>query len=53
MTTAMMRDFGNPETGEALLLVSGFGGTPLTELYLMYGAARRLLEQRGLRIAAS
>lgn len=38
---------------EALLLVNGFGGTPTIELYLMYNAARRLLEKRGLRIARS
>ena len=27
-------------SGDALLLVNGFGGTPLMELYLMYHAAR-------------
>ena len=53
MTTAIMRDFGNAASGEALLLVNGFGGTPLIELYLMYNSTRRLLEQRGLRIARS
>jgi dihydroxyacetone kinase-like protein len=53
MTTAIMRDLGDPSAGEALLLVNGFGGTPLIELYLMYNAARRLLEKRGLRIARS
>jgi len=36
-----------------LLLVNGFGGTPLMELYLMYGAARKLCEARGLTIARS
>jgi len=34
-------------------LVNGFGGTPAMELYLMYGAARRILERRGLRVARS
>jgi dihydroxyacetone kinase-like protein len=53
MTTAIMRDLGNPSTAEALLLVNGVGGTPLIELYLMYNAARRLLEKRGLRIVRS
>jgi dihydroxyacetone kinase-like protein len=53
MTTAIMRDLGNPGAAEALLLVNGFGGTPLIELYLMYNAARRLLEKRGLRIVRS
>ena len=36
-----------------LLLVNGFGGTPTLELYLMYNAARRILEKRGLTIARS
>ena len=53
MTSAIMRDLGNPSAAEALLLVNGFGGTPLVELYLMYNAARRLLESHGLRIARS
>jgi phosphoenolpyruvate---glycerone phosphotransferase subunit DhaK len=53
MTTAIVGDLGNPHGGEALLLINGFGGTPLIELYLMYNAARRLLEKRGLRIVRS
>jgi dihydroxyacetone kinase-like protein len=53
MTTAIMDDLGNPGTGEALLLVNGFGGTPLIELYLMYNVGRRLIEKRGLRVARS
>lgn len=53
MTTVIMSDLGNPGLGEALLLVNGFGGTPSIELYLMYNAARRILEKRGLRIARS
>jgi dihydroxyacetone kinase-like protein len=36
-----------------LLLVNGFGGTPLMELYLMYEAARRQFQARGLEIARS
>jgi dihydroxyacetone kinase-like protein len=53
MTPAILSDLAGPGAGDALLLVNGFGGTPLIELYLMYNAARRLLEQRGLRIARS
>jgi phosphoenolpyruvate---glycerone phosphotransferase subunit DhaK len=53
MTTAILSDLGSGADGEALLFVNGFGGTPLVELYLMYNAARRLLEKRGLRIARS
>jgi dihydroxyacetone kinase-like protein len=42
-----------PDEGEVLLLVNGFGGTPLMELYLMYHAARTRLEARGYRVARS
>jgi dihydroxyacetone kinase-like protein len=40
-------------TAEALLLVNGFGGTPAMELYLMYNAARGLIERHGLRVTRS
>lgn len=53
MTTAIAGDLDTREGNEALLLVNGFGGTPAIELYLMYNAARRMLEERGLRIARS
>jgi phosphoenolpyruvate---glycerone phosphotransferase subunit DhaK len=53
MLTAIAADLGDAAGGQALLLVNGFGGTPLMELYLMYNAARRLLEKRGLNIARS
>jgi dihydroxyacetone kinase-like protein len=36
-----------------LLLVNGFGGTPLMELYLMYRAAREQCAVRGLEVARS
>ena len=32
---------------EALLLVNGFGGTPLMELYLLVNSARRILDGAG------
>ena len=46
---------GPPADGgdEVLLLVNGFGGTPLMELYLMYHAARPRLEARGFRVVRS
>jgi phosphoenolpyruvate---glycerone phosphotransferase subunit DhaK len=44
----------DPRPGErVLLLVNGFGATPLMELYLMYHAAARLCAARGLHIARS
>jgi len=53
MVTAIVNDFDSAASGNALLLVNGFGGTPSIELYLMYNAARRILEKRGLAIARS
>jgi len=44
----------NPKRGAPmLLLVNGFGGTPLMELYMMYDAARRWCDGRKLSIARS
>jgi phosphoenolpyruvate---glycerone phosphotransferase subunit DhaK len=37
----------------ALLFVNGLGATPLGELYLMYHAARRIIEAAGITIARS
>lgn len=34
-------------------MINGFGGTPLMELYLLYNAAARLLQQRGMTISRS
>ncbi len=53
MVNAIMTDRENPSSGELLLLVNGFGGTPTIELYLMYNAARRMLEKRGLTVKRS
>ncbi|TPQ40536.1 dihydroxyacetone kinase subunit DhaK [Bradyrhizobium guangdongense] len=53
MIAAIAGDLDARAGSEALLLVNGFGGTPTIELYLMYNAARRMLEKRGLRIARS
>jgi dihydroxyacetone kinase-like protein len=35
---------------EVLLFVNGMGGTPLIELYIMYGELDRLLRGRGIRV---
>ncbi len=43
-----------PKEGEQVLLfVNGMGGTPLMELYLVYQAAAKLCQDRGLGIARS
>ena len=38
---------------EVLVLVNGLGGTPLSELYLLFNSARHWLERNGLRVARS
>ena len=53
MVSAILADDDGPASGDVLLLVNGFGGTPVIELYLMYNAARRILEKRGHTIARS
>jgi dihydroxyacetone kinase-like protein len=50
MLTAILGDLGAAAKGNCILLVNGFGGTPLMELYLMHHAARKILEKRGLKI---
>jgi len=47
---AIAGDFGDVRGRDALLFVNGFGGTPAMELYLIYGAARRLFEARGVKV---
>jgi dihydroxyacetone kinase-like protein len=53
MVNAITTDLGERARGEVILLVNGFGGTPLSELYLMYDAVRRPLEAAGCIIARS
>jgi len=53
MVDAIVGDLGDEAKGEAILLVNGFGGTPLMELYLMYHAAARLLASTGVSIVRS
>jgi dihydroxyacetone kinase-like protein len=53
MVGAVIDDLAGEAKGEVLLLVNGFGGTPAMELYLMYQAARSLIERRGLEVTRS
>jgi dihydroxyacetone kinase-like protein len=53
MVGAITGDLGAQAGTPVLLFVNGFGGTPAMELYLVYGTARRLLEEKGLRVARS
>jgi dihydroxyacetone kinase-like protein len=53
MIAAIRKDFGSAAQGEVLLLVNGFGGTPLMELYLMHHCVQKQLAGSGIRIARS
>jgi phosphoenolpyruvate---glycerone phosphotransferase subunit DhaK len=48
---AILKDLSLQRGREVILLVNGFGGTPLLELYLMVHAARQVLEGAGIRVA--
>ena len=56
MVDAIVGDFSvrglNIKT-EALLLVNGFGATPLMELYLIYNTAAKLFAEHGIKITKS
>lgn len=51
--SAIAKDFGKDANGDVLLLVNGFGGTPLLELYLMYSVASRTLSKLGMQVGRS
>ncbi len=58
MVDAILADFtarnmAPVKNNEILLLVNGFGATPLMELYLLYNSAAKLLNTHGLHIARS
>lgn len=53
MVGAVTTDLGDRARGEVILLINGFGGTPLSELYLMYDSVRKRLEAAGCTISRS
>ncbi len=50
LVEAIVNDLRPVAGARILLLLNGFGATPLSELYLMYDAARRQLERHGLDV---
>ncbi len=53
MIGAIRKDFGDQAKGNAIMLVNGFGGTPLMELYLMHHCVEQELAGSGITIARS
>lgn len=49
LTGAILKDLSLKPGREVLLLVNGFGGTPLLELYLMVNAAQKVLAGAGIK----
>jgi dihydroxyacetone kinase-like protein len=53
LVQAITDDLPAKAGNEVLLLVNGFGGTPSSELYLMYDAAERQVAKHGLKVTRS
>ena len=53
LVSAILEDLKPARSSEVLLMVNGFTGTPLMELYVLYNAAAKLLEAQGLNITRS
>jgi dihydroxyacetone kinase-like protein len=51
MINNILKDLSLKRGQEVILLVNGFGGSPLMELYVMVNAARLLLEGAGIKVA--
>jgi dihydroxyacetone kinase-like protein len=49
----ILEDFGSLAGQSVLLFVNGLGGTPLSELYLVFGLARTFFEGQGATIVRS
>lgn len=51
LTNAILKDLSLRPGQEVILLVNGFGGTPLMELYLMVNAVRKVLRGADVKVA--
>ena len=51
LTGAVLKDLSLKPGQEVVLLVNGFGGTPLLELYVMVNAVRKVLAGSGVKVA--
>jgi dihydroxyacetone kinase-like protein len=48
---SILKDLSMKRGQETILLVNGFGGTPMLELYLMVTAAHKVLDSAGIKVA--
>jgi dihydroxyacetone kinase-like protein len=50
---AVVPDLPFKSGDEVALMINGLGGTPISEMYLLYGAAHKKLEAKGIKIFRS
>ncbi len=50
---AILEDLKPDNNQEVLLHVNGFGGTPLMELYLLFEEAKKILNQKNIKVSRS
>ena len=53
LLNAILEDLKPENKEEILLVVNGMGGTPLSELYLIYDNAKKILDNKNIKIARS
>jgi dihydroxyacetone kinase-like protein len=53
LTDFKARDLAPSKNSEVLLMINGFGATPLMELYLIYNTAAKLFSQHGIQVSRS
>jgi dihydroxyacetone kinase-like protein len=51
--TAVANDLPYQKGDRVALMVNGLGGTPISELYLLYGIAHEWLAERGISVGRS
>jgi len=50
---AILEDLKLDKNQEVLLHANGFGGTPLMELYLLFNSAKKILDQKNIKVSRS
>ena len=53
LINAILEDLKPNNNQEVLLHVNGFGGTPLMELYVLFNSAKKILEEKNIKISRS
>ena len=53
MLTPIVKDLPFGDGDRVALMVNGLGGTPISELYLLYGLAHKRLAEQGISVGRS